>query len=248
MSNLSVFASEFEGNGIRATEDKRFSVYDVLVAFGVTDKSHCQETLKRIQDKYSEVNAYLVNFKFPGRGQRDTPIADEEGIYQVLMLCPGQRGADFRKWAANIIRERREEESNPELAYSRGRERAIKSWKKQGKSDQEIQRQLKSIEVRNGYTDILEGHGVTIGWQYAVITNIPYETLTGYTAKELKEQMGLKKNDRLKDHLPDSLQIGQMLIEARSGEMIEKENLRGFTQCRDATQKVANKVKSVFED
>jgi hypothetical protein len=251
MSNLAVFASEYDGNGVRVTEDGRFSVFDVLVAFVRPKQGRSinpRQILESIRSQYPEVVQIMDKFKFPGKGQRETPVANEEGIYQILMLCPGKRGAEFRKWASQIIRERREEESNPELAYNRGRERAIKAWKRQGKTDSEIQRQLKSIEIRNNYTDILQQHGITIGWQYAAITNIPYETLTGFTAKQLKAQMGLSKSDRLKDHISDSLQLGQMLIESRSGEVIERDKLHGFSQCRDATQRIADKVKAVFED
>ena len=174
MTNLSVFAGDYEGQSIRVTEDGRFSVYDVLAAFGITDKAHAQETLKRTQDKYSEVNAFCVNFKFPGRGQRETPVATEEGIYQILMLCPGKRGAEFRQWAAKLVRERREEESNPELAYTRGRQRAISTWKKRGFSDEDIAERLKGIEARHHFTDTLKAHGVTEPRQYAAITNEIY--------------------------------------------------------------------------
>ena len=241
MTNLSVFAGEFEGNGIRVTEDGRFSVFDVLVAFGVADKkSNAKNTLERISSKYSEVTAFCSNFKFPGRGQRETPVANEEGIYQILMLCPGKRGAEFRSWAAKIVRERREEESNPELAYSRGRDRAIRAWKKQGKTDAEISNQLKSIDTRNEYTDILKDHGVILSWQYAAITNIPYEALTGCNAKQLKAQMGIAKNQRLKDHLPNDVLIGQMAIETRSGDVIKRDDVQGFKECRDTTKRIAD--------
>ena len=132
MSNLSVFAGEFDGTAIRVTEDGLFSVFDVLVAFGVADKKqNAQVVHNRIVASNSEVSTFCSNFKFPGRGQRETPVANEEGIYQILMLCPGKRGAEFRGWAAKIVRERREEESNPELAYTRGRQRAIATWKRQ---------------------------------------------------------------------------------------------------------------------
>ncbi|MGA0200137.1 MAG: DUF559 domain-containing protein [Prochlorotrichaceae cyanobacterium] len=93
MANLSVFAGEFDGSTIRVTEDGRFSVYDVLVAFKVCDQPNCQKTLKRIQDKYPEVVQKNDNLKFPGRGQRETPVATEEAILEILAICgkaPGQ--------------------------------------------------------------------------------------------------------------------------------------------------------------
>lgn len=43
MTNLSVF--EREGFSIRSTGDGRFSVFDVMVAFEVTDKRHASQVL-----------------------------------------------------------------------------------------------------------------------------------------------------------------------------------------------------------
>ncbi len=38
-----------------------------------------------------------------GRGQHPTPVTDEEGLDQILMLLPGSNAAEFRKWAASIL-------------------------------------------------------------------------------------------------------------------------------------------------
>lgn len=248
MSNLSVFAGEFDGTTIRVTEDGRFSVFDVLVAFGVADKKqNAQVVHNRVVASNPEVSTFCSNFKFPGRGQRETPVANEEGIYQILMLCPGKRGAEFRGWAAKIVRERREEESNPELAYSRGRQRAIATWKKQGKTDKEIQTRLRGIEVRYQFTDTLKEHGVVQPWQYAIITNAIYKEIFGQTAAEMKESLGLSKRDALRDNLSLSQMAANLLAEALSTEDIESNDRQGFQECHKATQDAASRVKRVFE-
>lgn len=78
MTNLSVF--EREGFSIRSTGDGRFSVFDVMVAFEVTDKRHASQVLKSIVERLPEVHHLTVNFKFPGKGQRVTPgIGDRVG-------------------------------------------------------------------------------------------------------------------------------------------------------------------------
>lgn len=243
MVNLANFTGDFEGMAIRVTEDGRFSVYDVLVAFGVCDKPHCQQTLNRITGDYPEVNPKIVNLKFPGRGQRDTPVANEESIYQILMLCPGKRGAEFRSWAAKIVRERREEESNGELAYTRGRDRAIRVWKRQGYTDQHIAVRIKGIEARYQFTDTLQAHGVDKSYEYAAI----YLELHGQTAKELKAEMGLSQRDSFRDHCSMVATAAHMMAEVLATEDIEGNNLQGFRQCRDATQKAASRVARVFE-
>lgn len=248
MSNISVFVGEYQGANIRTTSDKRFSVYDVLVAFGAAkDPKNTTEVWKRICSHYPEVLTFCENFKFAGRGQRETPVADEEGIYQILMLCGGQKGHEFRSWASKIVRERREEESNPELAYTRGRERAIKIWKKQGKSDKEIAAQIKTIEMRCLLTDTLQSHGVSTSMEYALVTNAIYQSLFDGTAKDLKQQRGLAPKDRLRDSFSMVETMATGLAEALAAEDIEKNNHQGFISCRDASQKAATKVRNAIK-
>jgi hypothetical protein len=45
----------------------------------------------------------VTNFKFPGRGQRDTPVADAEGITHIIMILPGRAAAIARQSAANVV-------------------------------------------------------------------------------------------------------------------------------------------------
>ena len=255
MTNLSVFAADFEGDAIRGNEKGQFSIFDVLSAFvkptvrngKQAEDINPRQVYKSITERNPEVVQFCDNFKFPGKGQRETPVADEEGIYQILMLCPGKRGAEFRAWAAKIVRERREEESNPELAYSRGRQRAINVWKNQGKSDDEITLQLKGIEARCHLTDTLKSHGVTEGWQYGAITNEIYLELFGQKASELKSDRGLAKSDRLRDSFSRVESAANLLAEVLASEDISNNGLNGFNPCRDATKSAAQKVKRVFE-
>lgn len=248
MDSLTVFVTEFDGARVRSTNDGRFSVYDVLVAFGVcTTRKAASVVYSRIIASNPEGSTFCSTFKFPGRGQNDTPIANEEGIYQILMLCPGRRGAEFRKWAAKVVKERVEENANPELAYTRGRERAIKAWKRQGKTDKEIQQQIKGIEARCEFTDTLKEHGVLEGWQYAQITNVIYETLFDAPAAKLKEQRGLKKKDRLRDSFDMVESLAGSLAEALAAKEIDEKDSQGYHQCKNATSNAANRVRRVFD-
>ena len=38
----------------------------------------------------------ISTHKFPGRGQRDTPVAPFMVILQIIMLCPGRAAANGR--------------------------------------------------------------------------------------------------------------------------------------------------------
>lgn len=245
MSNLTPF--EFEGQVIRSTGDGRFSIYDVLVAFGVCGVKDCRNVFKRICDKYSEVLTFSENFKFPGRGQRETPISTEEGMYEILMLCPGKRGAEFRAWAAKIVQERRQEESDGELAYARGRDRAIRVWRRNGLTDRDIAARIKGIEQRHLYTDTLKAHGVS-NLGYAKCTNAIYMELFDGTASELKEQRGIPKRQSLRDTFDYLESAANLFAESKASRDIESRGLEGNSQCEEATRKAARAVRKALDD
>ena len=50
------------------------------------DKNQAAEDLRRISTGHPEVKAICFDFKFPGRGQRDTPVTDAKGIVEIIML------------------------------------------------------------------------------------------------------------------------------------------------------------------
>ena len=72
---------------IRKTDENppRISIIDVIATISGKDKNHAAEDLRRISTGHPEVNAICVDFKFPGRGQRDTPVTDANGIVEITM-------------------------------------------------------------------------------------------------------------------------------------------------------------------
>lgn len=116
-SSLTVF--EYNQNGsIRVTNDGRFSVYDVFLATGVVKKrGNTSETFKRIASQHPKVLTICDTFKFPGQGQQDTPVADEEGVYQILMVSPGKKADEFREWAAKVLKKERITRTNTGEPY-----------------------------------------------------------------------------------------------------------------------------------
>jgi DNA-damage-inducible protein D len=233
MSNLSFFAHDFGGHQVRATADGRFSVFDILVAFGVCDKPNCQKVLKRIQDKYSEVNTFWINFKFPGKGQRNTPVATEEGIYQILMLCPGKRGAEFRKWASGII-------ADPDKAL----DHAVRKYKRMGWTDKQIKARLDGKVSRYKLTETLKDHGLSQPQEYARCTNAVNVGLFGQTAKQIQSSRKVKVT---RDGLDDLELAALNLAELKAGRTIENEKAWGVDHCEGICSEVAQKVKSILD-
>ena len=90
---------------LRTTEEEppRISVIDVVEAITGQAKNNAGKTLDRIKESYSEVSPNWRNFRFPGRGQRDTPVANVRGIVEVIMLLPGHTAAGVRRQASELL-------------------------------------------------------------------------------------------------------------------------------------------------
>jgi ribosomal protein S11 len=88
---------------IRQTSDKKASVIDAVRLFLGLDANQAAERVRQICERYPEVKARICIYKFPGRRQRDTPIADLATLYEILMLLPGRMAAQSRRQAAQLM-------------------------------------------------------------------------------------------------------------------------------------------------
>ena len=91
--------------GIRKTAESppRVSVYDVLGMVTGCLSNYNSVLLQRVIDQFPEVATICCNFKFLGRGQRETPVTDAEGIVTIIMLLPGRAAATVRQSAAHVM-------------------------------------------------------------------------------------------------------------------------------------------------
>ena len=56
-----------------------------------------------MSEAFPEAVTICDSFKFPGRGQQNTPVADARGIVGIILHLPGRATADFRKQAASVM-------------------------------------------------------------------------------------------------------------------------------------------------
>jgi hypothetical protein len=108
-----------------------------------------------------------------------------------------------------------------------------------------IAKRSMSRAARLGYTATLKDHGVAERQHYGECTNATYRGLFGKTAKQLKEEKGVKGS------LRDAMDLKELatvsFAEVLSTDRIEEEACRGFGECRDATAKVAGAVRTMIE-
>ena len=63
---------------IRKTKERppRASIYDVIAAVAGLTGNHAGKAYRDLATRFSEVHSIGVNFRFPGRGQKDTPVCE----------------------------------------------------------------------------------------------------------------------------------------------------------------------------
>lgn len=221
---------EISDSEIRVNENGCYSVFDVIRFCGCKSQ---HEVWKRLCVSFPEVLTKCENFKFPGKGQRETPVANRENILYILGLLPGEAGKTYRESAAKVFLAYLD--ASPELAGSIIDRATPEDLKK-------IETRLKSKKIRVSFTNVLQDHGVTQGWQFAACTNAIYQPLLGGTAKEVKEHRGLSKSSNLRDDLDEVEMASVMLAEAVAAKKVKAENIQGFVGCRDASADAANRL------
>lgn len=167
--------------------------------------------------------------------------------WQIALAYAKYLSPEFHAWANQVVKERIEEDKNPELGISRSRERAIENWRKNGMSDIQIQMRLQGMEVRNQFTDTLKDHGVQ-GMGYPICTDNIYIGALGGTAKQLKQKRNLPSKANLRDNMSMVELTGTMFAEAMAAEKIEKEDRQGNNSCASACLTSGMIVKKSLDD
>ena len=58
---------------------------------------------QRLAQNFPDVLTECINFKFSGRGQKETPVTDARGIVDIIMVLPGKAAASVRRQAADVL-------------------------------------------------------------------------------------------------------------------------------------------------
>jgi len=81
----------------------RVSFIDVIAAFLGKNQDHVSKYLRCIIERYGEGQTNCPDFRFCGRGPRDTPVAGVRGIVNIILLLPSQQAARVRRQASELI-------------------------------------------------------------------------------------------------------------------------------------------------
>lgn len=151
------------------------------------------------------------------------------GTYGEIQLClkyAQYLSPEFQREVNDVFIQRMEEIADPELGMQRARQRAVETYRRQGRSTRWISSRLQGIDDRSDFTDALASAGVK-GWGYATCTNAIYKPLLGGDAKQLKTALGLKEKENIRDNLGLHSLTDVMFAERLAGGMVEDHKITG---------------------
>ena len=213
-------------------EEWYFSIVDVVGALTEQQTQRGASTYWAVIKKrlIEEGNELLTNCKqlkmtaADGK-QRLTDVANTEQLLRIIQSIPSKKAEPFKLWLASVGKERIEETIDPELAI----DRALETYLKKGYSEDWIHQRLLSIRIRNTLTDEWEKRGVEKGIEYAILTDEISKAWSGMTTKQYKTLKNLKK-ENLRDNMTDLELVLNMLAEASTTQISQKEQPETFEQ------------------
>ncbi len=236
----------FDGAG-GYDDGKRMSSKEIAKVTGKLHQHVMRDIRKLIEQGVQETNfglSFIIR-KLPNGGTKKTPF------YQLtkkgcLILASGYnaklREAIINRWAELELRNL-EEERDPSKAV----DRAVSTWRRQGKTDSWIQTRTSGIAQRHVYTDTLKAHGVE-GQGYGQCTNAIYKPILGGTKSEIVKKRNLPVKVNLRDSLTGVELAGVMLAEAIATDRIEEHNAKGNEQCASHSKIAAISVSKAITE
>ena len=205
-----------------------FCVADMVEA--LTDSVNPTDYIKKMKKRDPELAKGWGQIVTPlsvqtAGGKQRVNCATQQGIFRIIQSIPSKKAEPFKQWMAHVASERLDQMQDPEKSI----DQAIVDYKRLGYSDAWINQRIKSIEVRKELTDEWQRTGVHEGLEYASLTDIITREWSGFTTKQYKQYMGLKK-ENLRDNMTNLEIALNILAEASTTELSKQRNPKGYKQ------------------
>lgn len=244
----------FEDRKIRTAWDEEqeewyFSVQDVVAV--LSESTDPKQYIKKMRTRDPQLSANWGTICTPVQmlaadgKQRKVQAANTEGILRIIQSIPSPKAEPFKRWLAQIGRERIEETIDPEQAI----DRALETYQKKGYDADWIHQRILSIRVRNELTAEWQARGVEQGREYAILTDEITKAWSGMTTRQYKNLKGLKK-ENLRDNMSTLEIVLNMLAETTTTELSKAHQPEGFEESRIVARrggKVAGDARRAIE-
>lgn len=191
----------FEGVEIRRVwfnDEWYFSIIDVIAVLAETAAP--TSYWGKMQRRDEQLGLEWPKLKLRGKDGklRFSECANREGILRIVQSIPSPKAEPFKRWLAEIGRERLEEMEDPELAVQRMREMYLQ----QGYTEEWIEKRIRGIAVRQELTDEWRERDVQEGKQFGILTAEIAKQTFDVTPSQHSKLKGLKR-ENLRDHMTD---------------------------------------------
>ena len=248
----------FEDKRIRTAWDEEkeewyFSVVDVVAV--LTDQPDARHAStywavlkKRLNNEGADqllTNCKQLKMRATDGKMRLTDVASTEQLLRIIQSIPSPKAEPFKRWLAQVGRERIEETIDPELTI----DRALETYLKKGYSREWINQRLQAIQVRKELTDEWDARGVQKGVEYAILTDEISRAWSGMSTRQYKNLKGLKK-ENLRDNMTTLELVLNMLAEATTTEISKQKAPETFSENIDVARaggKVAGDARKAIE-
>ena len=244
----------FEDRKIRTAWDEEqeewyFSVQDVVAV--LSESADPKQYIKKMRARDPQLSANWGTICTPVQmlaadgKQRKVQAASTEGILRIIQSIPSPKAEPFKRWLAQVGRERIEETIDPEQAI----DRALETYQKKGYDADWIHQRILSIRVRNELTAEWQARGVEQGREYAILTDEITKAWSGMTTRQYKNLKGLKK-ENLRDNMSTLEIVLNMLAETTTTELSKAHRPEGFEESRIVARrggKVAGDARCAIE-
>ncbi|RLD64886.1 MAG: phage antirepressor protein [Bacteroidetes bacterium] len=214
-----------------AEEKWYFSVIDIVEI--LTDSRNPRDYWYRVKkrlgnEEKAELSTICRQLKMQASDgkMRITDCANTEGIFRIIQSIPSPKAEPFKRWLAQVGKERLDEIENPELAQERMKE----IYEQKGYPKDWIDKRLRGIAIRQNLTDEWKERGIKEHRDYAILTAEISKATFGMTPSEYKEFKNLptKTKINLRDNMDDLELIFTMLGERVTTEISKKEKPETF--------------------
>ena len=229
----------FQSKKIRRSwfkEEWHYSLVDIVQA--LTDSANPTDYLKKLRKRDEELGSYLgtncphVEMLTETRKKRSVLAGNTKDVFRLIQSIPSKNAEPFKRWLAEVGKDRIDEIENPELAQERMKE----IYSAKGYPKDWIDKRLRGIAIRQNLTDEWKERGIEEKRDFAILTAEISKATFGMTPNEYKNFKGLKK-ENLRDHMNDLELIFSMLGERVSTEITRKEDAQGYPQVENAAKR-----------
>jgi len=209
-----------------------YSVTDVIAALTGSERprKYWADLKRQLSEKegFYELSENIGQLPIPGADGKlyRSDVATTETLLRIIQSVPSPRAEPFKRWLAKVGYERIQEIQDPEIAIKR----AILTYQIQGRTDDWIEKRIRSIVARKELTSEWKKRGVKEGQEYAMLTNVISENTFGMHTQRHKKYKGLAKAHNLRDHMTDLELILTMLGETSTKEIAQRRDARGYFQ------------------